>query len=35
MKINAKAIIKDDLNWFLAKMRGIQAFSVLSNKELC
>ena len=34
MKINAKAIIKDDLNWFLAKMSGIQAFSVLSNKEL-
>ena len=34
MKINAKAIIKDDLNWFLAKMGGIQAFSVLSDKEL-
>ena len=34
MKINAKAIIKDDLNWFLAKMRGVQAFSVLSDKEL-
>lgn len=34
MKINAKAIIKDDLNWFLGKMSGIQAFSVLSDKEL-
>ncbi len=34
MNINAKAIIKDDLNWFLAKMRGVQAFSVLSDKEL-
>ena len=34
MKINAKAIIKDDLNWFLAKMRGVQAFSVLSDREL-
>ncbi len=34
MTINAKAIIKDDLNWFLEKMRGIQAFSVLSDKEL-
>tara|TARA_B110000495_G_C22806902_1_gene471163 strand:+ start:377 stop:670 length:294 start_codon:yes stop_codon:yes gene_type:complete len=34
MKINAKAIIKDDLNWFLEKMSGIQAFSVLSDKEL-
>lgn len=34
MKINAKAIIKDDLNWFLGRMRGVQAFSVLSDKEL-
>ena len=34
MKINAKAIIKDDLNWFLEKMSGIQTFSVLSDKEL-
>jgi CRP-like cAMP-binding protein len=34
MEINAKAIIKDNLNWFLEKMSGIQAFSVLSDKEL-
>lgn len=34
MNINTKAVIKEDLNWFLAQMKKVQAFSVLSNQEL-
>ena len=34
MKISAKALIEEDLTWFLEKIRKVHAFSVLSNKEL-
>ncbi len=34
MNINTKVVEKEDLDWFLAKMRDVQAFSVLSNMEL-
>ncbi len=34
MNINTKAVVKEDLNWFLAQMNKVQAFSVLSNPEL-
>jgi CRP-like cAMP-binding protein len=34
MKINTKTVIKEDTNWFLNKISKVQAFSVLSNKEL-
>lgn len=34
MNINTKAVVKEDLNWFLAQMNKVQAFSVLSSQEL-
>ena len=34
MSINSKAILKEGLDWFFEKLRGVRAFSVLSNKEL-
>jgi len=34
MNINTKAVVKEDLNWFLAQMNKVQAFSVLSDREL-
>ena len=34
MKINTNALLKADANWFLEQMKKVQAFSVLSDKEL-
>ncbi len=34
MKINTNVLLKADANWFLEQMRKVQAFSVLSNREL-
>ncbi|MEK9627479.1 MAG: cyclic nucleotide-binding domain-containing protein [Nitrospinota bacterium] len=34
MSITTKAVVKEDLNWFLSQMKKVQAFSVLSDREL-
>ena len=34
MKINMKALIAEDPNWFVEQIKKVRAFSVLSDKEL-
>lgn len=34
MKINMKALVKEDLTWFVEQIRKVRVFSVLSNTEL-
>lgn len=34
MKINMKALVKEDLTWFVEQIRKVRVFSVLSNPEL-
>ena len=34
MKINMKALIEEDPNWFVEQIKKVRAFSVLSDKEL-
>ena len=34
MKINAQALIKEDAGWFVAQLRNVKAFSVLSDQDL-
>ena len=34
MKINMKAVIKEDISWFLEHIKKVKAFSVLSNSQL-
>ncbi len=34
MRINAQALIKEDAGWFVAQLRKVKAFSVLSDKDL-
>ena len=34
MKINTQALIKEDAGWFVAQLRNVKAFSVLSDQDL-
>jgi CRP-like cAMP-binding protein len=34
MKINTQTLIKEDAAWFIAQLRKVKAFSVLSDKNL-
>jgi CRP-like cAMP-binding protein len=34
MRINAQALIKEDAGWFVAQLRKVKAFSVLTDKDL-
>lgn len=34
MNMNKKAILKEDIEWFLTQISKVQTFSVLSDKEL-
>ena len=34
MKINTQALIKEDAGWFIAQLRNVKDFSVLSDQDL-